>query len=70
MLTSRLRGRSLRSEFPLPTRHRIFLADILSPRNNLQVALDLYKKAETYVPDNVKLKERSVTPPTFLQFLC
>ena len=29
-------------------------------RGNLQVALDLYKKAETYVPDNMKLKERCV----------
>jgi len=27
-------------------------------RGDLQVALDLYRKAETYVPDNVKLKER------------
>ena len=27
-------------------------------RNNLKLALDLYKKAETYVPENVKLKER------------
>ena len=24
----------------------------------MQVALDLYRKAESYVPDNVKLKER------------
>jgi kinesin family protein 22 len=27
-------------------------------RGDLQVALDLYRKAETYVPDNIKLKER------------
>ena len=27
-------------------------------RGNLQLALELYRKAETYVPDNVKLKER------------
>lgn len=27
-------------------------------RGDLQVALDLYRKAENYVPDNVKLKER------------
>jgi kinesin family protein 22 len=27
-------------------------------RGDLQVALDLYRKAESYVPDNVKLKER------------
>ena len=31
-------------------------------RNNLKLALDLYKKAETYVPENVKLKERSTIP--------
>lgn len=28
------------------------------PRGDLQVALDLYRRAEAYVPDNVKLKER------------
>ena len=28
------------------------------PRGNLTVALDLYHKAELYVPDNKKLKER------------
>lgn len=27
-------------------------------RGDLQVALDLYRKAETYVPNNIKLKER------------
>jgi kinesin family member 22 len=27
-------------------------------RGDLQVALDLYRKAENYVPDNIKLKER------------
>jgi kinesin family protein 22 len=27
-------------------------------RGNLQVALELYRKAESYVPDNIKLKER------------
>ena len=27
-------------------------------RGDLRVALDLYRKAETYVPDNIKLKER------------
>ena len=31
-------------------------------RNNLKLALDLYKKAETYVPENVKLKERLAIP--------
>ena len=30
-------------------------------RNNLKVALDLYRKAESYVPDNVKLRERSAS---------
>lgn len=29
-------------------------------RGNLELALDLYRKAETYVPDNIKLKERYV----------
>jgi len=27
-------------------------------RGDLQVALDLYRKAESYAPDNMKLKER------------
>ena len=27
-------------------------------RGNLDLALDLYRKAETYVPENIKLKER------------
>ncbi len=27
-------------------------------RGNLDLALELYRKAETYVPDNIKLKER------------
>jgi hypothetical protein len=27
-------------------------------RGDLHVALDLYRKAESYVPDNIKLKER------------
>jgi kinesin family protein 22 len=32
---------------------------LISPyRGDLQVALELYRKAETYVPDNSKLKER------------
>jgi kinesin family protein 22 len=39
-----------------------FTLHITSPtfpyRGDLQVALDLYRKAESYVPDNVKLKER------------
>lgn len=29
-------------------------------RGNLQVAVDLYKKAQSYVPDNMKLKQRLV----------
>jgi kinesin family protein 22 len=39
----------------------ICLSDLLTAsyyRGDLQVALDLYRKAENYVPDNVKLKER------------
>ena len=36
------------------------LARAHSEKGNLQVALDLYRKAETYVPDNVKLRERYV----------
>ena len=39
------------SAAPLTSRHA---------RGNLQLALELYRKAETYVPDNVKLKERWV----------
>lgn len=31
---------------------------LLLHRNDLDLALELYRKAETYVPDNVKLKER------------
>ena len=36
-----------------------------SHRGNLEVALDLYRRAEAYVPDNAKLKERcvNVLPP-------
>ncbi|CDO76921.1 hypothetical protein BN946_scf185006.g3 [Trametes cinnabarina] len=33
------------------------LEELESKLNNLQEALDLYRKAEAYVPDNVKLKE-------------
>ncbi|KAK7044906.1 kinesin-like protein [Favolaschia claudopus] len=36
----------------------VALARAHSEQGNLQVALDLYRRAETYVPDNVKLKER------------
>ncbi|KAI5118492.1 hypothetical protein M0805_003523 [Coniferiporia weirii] len=36
----------------------VALARAHSEKGNLQVALDLYKKAQTYVPDNVKLKDR------------
>ncbi|CAK5262663.1 unnamed protein product [Mycena citricolor] len=36
----------------------VALARMHQDKGNLQVALDLYKRAETYVPDNVKLKER------------
>lgn len=37
----------------LPKKH----TDI-ARRGDLQIALDLYRKAESYVPDNIKLKER------------
>ncbi|KAK0489541.1 kinesin-like protein [Armillaria luteobubalina] len=36
----------------------VALARAHSDKGDLQVALDLYRKAESYVPDNVKLKER------------
>ncbi|KAH8106540.1 kinesin-domain-containing protein [Phellopilus nigrolimitatus] len=36
----------------------VALARAHSEKGNLQVALDLYRKARSYVPDNVKLKER------------
>ncbi|KAI0349857.1 kinesin-domain-containing protein [Trametes cingulata] len=36
----------------------VALARSHTQKNNLQVALELYRKAEAYVPDNVKLKER------------
>ncbi|KAJ7665901.1 kinesin-like protein [Mycena polygramma] len=38
----------------------VALARQHSEQGNLQVALDLYRRAETYVPDNVKLKERII----------
>ncbi|KAI0642491.1 P-loop containing nucleoside triphosphate hydrolase protein [Trametes meyenii] len=38
----------------------VALARAHTQKNNLQVALELYRKAETYVPDNVKLKERII----------
>lgn len=37
---------------------RSVLTVIICHRGNLQLALDFYKKAELYVPDNIKLKER------------
>ncbi|KAJ7918374.1 kinesin-like protein [Mycena leptocephala] len=38
----------------------VALARAHSEQGNLQIALDLYRRAETYVPDNVKLKERII----------
>jgi hypothetical protein len=38
--------------------HVSIYLNVLFSRGDLQVALDLYRKAENYVPDNVKLKER------------
>ncbi|KAI0300601.1 P-loop containing nucleoside triphosphate hydrolase protein [Multifurca ochricompacta] len=47
------------SEKCAPKRSQCDIPDIAS-RGDLQVALDLYRKAETYVPDNIKLKERII----------
>ncbi|KAH7912354.1 P-loop containing nucleoside triphosphate hydrolase protein [Hygrophoropsis aurantiaca] len=38
----------------------VSLARTNSEKGNLQAALDLYRVAETYVPDNIKLKERII----------
>ncbi|THH03411.1 hypothetical protein EW145_g6275 [Phellinidium pouzarii] len=38
----------------------VALARAHSEKGNLQVALDLYRKARTYVPDNAKLKDRII----------
>ncbi|KAF8068670.1 kinesin-like protein [Lyophyllum atratum] len=38
----------------------VALARAHSEKGDLQVALDLYRKAESYVPENVKLKERII----------
>lgn len=38
----------------------VALARSHSEKGNLQLALELYRKAETYVPDNIKLKERII----------
>ncbi|KAG5716036.1 Kinesin-like protein KIF22, partial [Termitomyces sp. T112] len=38
----------------------VALARAHSEKGDLQVALDLYRKAESYVPDNIKLKERII----------
>jgi kinesin family member 22 len=46
----------------------VALARAHSEKGNLQVALDLYRKAETYVPDNVKLRERYVLPLYILRY--
>ncbi|EIM88681.1 kinesin-domain-containing protein [Stereum hirsutum FP-91666 SS1] len=40
----------------------VALARQHSEKGDLQVALDLFRKAETYVPDNIKLKESSPSP--------
>ena len=57
-----LRAHTLRSTLLLLTApfSSLFLT-VICPfrrRGNLQLALELYRKAETYVPDNIKLKER------------
>ncbi|PPQ74075.1 hypothetical protein CVT24_012945 [Panaeolus cyanescens] len=38
----------------------VALARAHSEKGDLRVALELYRKAETYVPDNIKLKERII----------
>lgn len=38
----------------------VALARAHSEKGDLHVALDLYRKAESYVPDNIKLKERII----------
>ncbi|KAH8096893.1 kinesin-domain-containing protein [Cristinia sonorae] len=38
----------------------VALARAQSEKNNLTLALELYRKAESYVPDNIKLKERII----------
>ncbi|KAH6896223.1 microtubule motor [Coprinopsis sp. MPI-PUGE-AT-0042] len=38
----------------------VALARAHSEKGDLEVALDLYRKAESYVPDNIKLKERII----------
>ncbi|KAI0087443.1 P-loop containing nucleoside triphosphate hydrolase protein [Irpex rosettiformis] len=38
----------------------VALARSHSQKGNLELALDLYRKAETYVPDNIRLKERII----------
>ncbi|EMD35265.1 hypothetical protein CERSUDRAFT_116069 [Gelatoporia subvermispora B] len=38
----------------------VALARAQSEKNNLHLALELYRKAEAYVPDNAKLKERII----------
>jgi len=38
----------------------VALARAHCQKGNLQVALELYRKAESYVPDNIKLKERII----------
>ncbi|EGO03669.1 hypothetical protein SERLA73DRAFT_83760 [Serpula lacrymans var. lacrymans S7.3] len=38
----------------------VALARAHSEKGDLQVALELYRKAESYVPDNIKLKERII----------
>ncbi|KAI0697020.1 P-loop containing nucleoside triphosphate hydrolase protein [Cytidiella melzeri] len=38
----------------------VALARSHSQKGNLELALDLYRKAETYVPENTKLKERII----------
>lgn len=53
-------ARSHSEKYTHSAAYSICIVLIPKRRGNLQLALELYRKAETYVPENIKLKERWV----------
>lgn len=51
-------ARAHSEKYVYPAHRGMHAKSTLTCRGDLQVALELYRKAETYVPDNIKLRER------------